>query len=155
MKVRDPQGRTWRVTRRWVPWRRRLRAPDTGPLDWATGLGDDPISAVIGIVLLVLALPFIILGLVVAFELVLLLLLIPFAALARVAFGAHWTIEARRGFTAWWEAPSGTWRESGERIRAVARAIEEGQLPPRTIDPPDDVPDATPDEAPNEAPNDA
>lgn len=26
MKVRDPEGRTWRVTRRWLPWRPRPRA---------------------------------------------------------------------------------------------------------------------------------
>ncbi|TNM40400.1 hypothetical protein FHP29_10095 [Nocardioides albidus] len=135
MKVRDPDGRTWRVTRRWVPWRRRLRElPDAGPLDGLNGLGDDPVSAIIAIVLLVLALPLVILALFVALELLLLLLLIPFAALARVAFGAHWTIEARRGFTIWWDAPSGGWRESGEQIRAVARAIHEGQPPPRTVE---------------------
>ncbi len=135
MKVRDPEGRTWRVTRRWVPWRRRLRTPDSGPVDGLNGLGDDPISAIIAIVLLILALPFIILTLFVAFEFVLLLLLIPVAALARVVLGAHWTVEARRGFTIWWDAPSGDWRESGERIRAVAAAIQEGQLPPRTVNP--------------------
>lgn len=134
MKVRDPEGQTWRVTRRWVPWRRRLRAPGSGPLDGLNGLGDDPISAIIAIVLLILALPFIVLALFVAFEFLLLLLLIPFAALARAAFGAHWTIEARRGFTIWWDAPSGSWRESGERIRSVAGAIQEGQLPPQTVD---------------------
>ncbi|MFD1246643.1 hypothetical protein ACFQ3F_02470 [Nocardioides ginsengisoli] len=144
MKVRDPEGRTWRVTRRWVPWRRRLKAPDSGPLDGLNGLGDDPVSAVIGIFLLILALPFIILALVVAAEFLLLLLLIPFAALARVAFGAHWTIEARRGFTIWWDAPSGGWRESGERIAAVAQAIERGELPPRTVRPPEDEPAAAP-----------
>ncbi|MBM7519032.1 hypothetical protein [Nocardioides nitrophenolicus] len=133
MKVRDPEGQTWRVTRRWVPWRRRLRSAGTGPLDGLNGLGDDPISAIIAIVLLILALPFVILALFVAFEFLLLLLLLPFAALARVAFGAHWTIEARRGFTIWWDARAGDWRTSGERIRAVAGEIAEGRLPPRTV----------------------
>ncbi len=116
-----------------MPWRRRLKAAGSGPLDGLNGLGDDPVSAIIAIVLLILALPFIILALFVAFEFLLLLLLIPFAALARVAFGAHWTIEARRGFTIWWDAASGGWRESGERIAAVSHAIQEGQLPPRTV----------------------
>jgi len=134
VKVRDPEGQTWRVTRRWVPWRRRLRSAGTGPLDGLNGLGDDPISAIIAIVLLILALPFVILALFVAVEFLLLLLLIPFAALARAAFGAHWTVEARRGFTIWWDAPSGDWRRSGERIRAVAGEIAEGRLPPRTVD---------------------
>ena len=133
MKVRDPQGQRWRVTRRWVPWRRRLRGVDSGPLDLVSGLGDDPISAVIAIVLVILALPFIAFSLVVAAELLLLLLLLPFAVLARVLLGRHWTIEARRGFTIWWDAPSGDWRESGERIRAGARSIAEGELPPRTV----------------------
>lgn len=133
MKVRDPGGQTWRVTRRWVPWRRRLKGLDSGPLDLATGLGDDPISAIIAIVLLILALPFIAFSLVVAAELLLLLLLLPFAVLARVLLGRHWTIEARRGFTIWWDAPSGDWRASGERIRAVAGAIARGDAPPRTV----------------------
>ena len=135
VKVRDPAGQTWRVTRRWVPWRRRLRGvdADSGPLDWGNGLGDDPVSAVLAILLLILALPFLLLALFVALEFLLLLLLIPFAALVRVAFGAHWTIEARRGFTLWWDAPAGGWRESGERIRALAHDIERGQLPPQTI----------------------
>ncbi|WP_418060052.1 hypothetical protein [Pimelobacter simplex] len=139
MKVRDPEGQTWRVTRRWVPWRRRLKGvdADTGPLDWGNGLGDDPISAVLAIVLLIIALPFILLGLFVALEFLLLLLLVPFATLVRVAFGAHWTIEARRGFSIWWDAPSGSWGESGRRIQDVARAIEEGDLPPRTVAPKD------------------
>lgn len=150
MKVRDPQGQTWRVTRRWVPWRRRLKdvGPDDSPLDWANGLGDDPISAVLAIILLVLLLPFLLLGLFVALELLLLFLLVPFATLVRVAFGAHWTIEARRGFTIWWDAPSGSWRESGRRIQDVARAIQEGDLPPQTVG------DVTPQPEP-EAPKDA
>lgn len=139
MKVRDPQGQTWRVTRRWVPWRRRLRGIDSGPLDLAGGLGDDPISAIVAIVLLVLALPFLALSLVVATELLLLLLLLPFAVLARVLLGRAWTIEARRGFTIWWDAPGGDWRASGEQIRAVAGAIQRGDLPRRTVGAEDDA----------------
>lgn len=84
---------------------------------------------------LIIALPFIVLALVVALEFLLLLLLVPFFALGRVIFGAHWTIEARRGFTIWWDAPAGTWRESGERIVAIAHEIERGELPPRTVHP--------------------
>jgi len=141
VKVRDPEGQTWRVTRRWVPWRRRIKGidADAGPLDWGSGLGDDPISAILGIILLIVALPFILLALFVALEFLLLLLLVPFAALVRAVFGAHWTVEARRGFTIWWDAPSGDWRESGERIRAVATAIQEGHLPPQTVGAPKDA----------------
>lgn len=133
MKVRDPQGQTWRVTRRWVPWRRRLRSAGTGPLDMATGLGDDPISLIILVVVLILSIPFLLLALLVWLELLLILLLLPIAVLARVAFGAEWIIEARRGFRAVWETQSGGWRESRERIMSVADAISRGQLPPQTI----------------------
>ncbi|MDP2773704.1 MAG: hypothetical protein Q8O61_09110 [Nocardioides sp.] len=75
MKVKDPSGQTWRVTRRWVPWRRRLKGflsnMPTGP-----GLGDDPVSLVIGVIFLVIMIPFFILALVAALELLLLLLLL-------------------------------------------------------------------------------
>ena len=132
MKVEDPSGQTWRVTRRWVPWRRRMKDVDLGS-GWGVpdlnGLGDDPISAVIAIVLLVLALPFILLGLVVAAEFLLLLLLLPVAVLARVLLGQKWTVEARRGFTIVWDAPAGDWQASGLRIHEVAEAIRRGELP--------------------------
>ncbi|GAB4013122.1 hypothetical protein [Nocardioides ultimimeridianus] len=133
MKVKDPSGQTWRVTRRWVPWRRRLTGMGdvSTPLDWgAGGLGDDPISAVIGIILLILALPFIVLGLIVAAEFLLLLLLLPLAVLGRALFGKAWTIEARRGFEIVWDAPAGDWQASGLRIHEVADAIRRGQTPP-------------------------
>ncbi|GAB2968244.1 hypothetical protein [Nocardioides montaniterrae] len=134
MKVKDPHGQTWRITRRWVPWRRRLTGlGDSGlstPLDWGSGLGNDPISAVIGVVLLILALPFIILGAVVAAEFFLLLLLLPFAALARVLFSKSWTVEARRGFEIAWDAPAGDWQASGIKIHEIADAIRQGNLPP-------------------------
>lgn len=133
MKVTDPDGQTWRVTRRWVPWRRRLKnKADLAP-DLPSGLGDDPVSAVIGLVLLVLALPFLLLALLVTLELLVLLLLVPFALLARVAFGRHWTIEARRGFTTVWEDPAGDWRASGTRIHEVAAAIRSGRLPRQNV----------------------
>jgi hypothetical protein len=93
VKVRSPDRTVWRVRRRWVPWRRRLRgALDSAP-DLGVGpLGDDP-----------------------------------------VIFGQHWTVEARRGWKPYWEAPSGDWQESGLRIHAVADAIRHGQLPPHTL----------------------
>ncbi len=130
MKVKDPTGQTWRVTRRWVPWRRQLRTVDGPDLSWVPSLGDDPISAILLVLVLILMLPFVVLALLVAAELLLLLLLLPVAVAVRVAFGRHWTIEARRGFAIWWDAPSGGWRESGARIRSVAAAISRGDLPP-------------------------
>lgn len=131
VKVTDPHGRTWRVTRRWVPWRRRLRG-DVGPgLDvLPSGLGDDPISMIILLVCLVVALPFLLLALLAGVELLLIVLLLPFAALGRVLLGRHWTVEAREGFTVRWEARSGDWQASGLVIHQVADAIRRGeQLP--------------------------
>lgn len=133
VKVKDPDGRTWRVTRRWVPWRRRLKGSLDGAPDVPIGLGDDPISAIIGVILLIILLPFLILALIAGLELLLLLLLLPFVLLGRVLFGTHWTIEARRGFEIWWDAPAGDWQASGVRIHEVARAIEAGDPPPPAL----------------------
>lgn len=134
MKVKDPTGQTWRVTRRWVPWRRRLKGvmgntPDIFP----SGLGNDPISAVIAIVVLIIAIPFLLLFLVAALEALLLLTVLPIALLGRVLFGRHWTVEARRGFGLWWEEPAGDWQASALRIADVARAIEQGSIPERNL----------------------
>lgn len=109
-----------------MPWRRRLKG-DVGPsIDIPSGLGDDPISAIILVVCLVIALPFLLVTLIAGIELLLVLLLLPFAVLARVGFGRHWTVEARKGFTIQWEARSGDWQESGVLIHDVADAIRTG-----------------------------
>ena len=132
MKVKDPTGQTWRVSRRWVPWRRRLKdvldvVPDT-PV-----LGDDPISLVIGGIILILMLPFLLLLVVAGLEFLLLLLVLPFAILGRVLFGQHWTIEARRGWHPTWEESAGDWAQSRQAIRDVATAIERGHWPPSNL----------------------
>lgn len=131
MTVTDPSGTTWRVSRRWVPWRRRLRDHDlpyrTPSLD---AVGDDPVSMVLGLVALVLVLPLVMISLLVALELLLLLLLLPLAVLARVVLGRHWRVEVRRGWTHVWEAPAGDWRASEQKIQEIADAITRGDLPP-------------------------
>lgn len=134
MKVRDPQGQVWRVTRRWVPWRRRLK----GTLDLAPdlpvgSLGDDPISAIVGIVFLIILLPFLVLALVAGLELLLVLLVLPFAVLARVAFGKHWHVEVRRGFKPVHEVEAGDWQDSGLRIHELAVLLERGESVPQTL----------------------
>lgn len=131
MKVQDPSGQTWRITRRWLPWRRRAQNIDTSDFsgfDLADG-ADDPISIVLFLVVGILFFPIILLGLLVAAELFLLLLLLPVAVLARAAFGKQWTIEARRGFSIVWDAPAGDWQASGLRIHEVADAVRRGELP--------------------------
>ena len=133
MKVKDPTGQTWRVTRRWVPWRRRLKGHVRGLDLIPSGLGDDPLSILILGVFLVIALPFVVLALIAGLELLLALLLLPFALVGRVLLGKHWSVEARRGFTIWWDAPAGDWQASGIRIHEVADDVRRGALPPRTV----------------------
>ncbi|MEJ7832992.1 MAG: hypothetical protein WKF79_08770 [Nocardioides sp.] len=133
MKVRDPSGQTWRVSRRWVPWRRRLTGVLDSMPDFPVALGDDPISLIIFVILLIVMIPFLILALIAGLELLLLLLILPFVLLGRVLFGRHWTVEARRGFTIWWDAPSGDWQASGIEIHAVADAIRHGCTPTQTV----------------------
>lgn len=131
MKVRDPHGETWRVRRRLLPWRRRVRRL-SGPNIDTPALGDDPISAIIGTFLLILFIPALIVALVIAVEFLVLVLLLPVALLIRVLFGHHWTVEVRRGWTLWWHQPSGDWSESGRRIASIAELLSRGQPPPRT-----------------------
>jgi hypothetical protein len=141
VKVRTPDGQTWRVSRRWVPWRRRTKGWVPRALDhvpsFPVTLGDDPVSTVIGAVFLVIALPFLVvalaIGLVALVELAAVLAVLPLALLGRVLLGRHWQVEARRGWQPYWEVEAGSWSASTERIHAVAAAIERGDLPPRTL----------------------
>lgn len=126
MKVKDPDGQTWRVTRRWLPWRRRMQHVDTS---WSFGNIDIDDGFLAGVVLFFLA-PVIVLALIVAAEFLLLLLLLPLAVLGRALFGKAWTIEARRGFEIVWDAPAGDWQTSGLRIHEVADEIRRGRTPP-------------------------
>ena len=96
-----------------------------------SGLGDDPISAVIGIIFLIIAIPFLVLGLIALVELLLVLLLLPVALVGRVFFGRHWVVEARRGFAMQWDERSGDWQTSGLRIHEVADRLRKGAGPPR------------------------
>lgn len=129
MKVMDPQGRTVRVHRRWLPWRRRVRdieGLDAGGLD---GSGDDPISLALALLGVLLLIPFV-LGLVLLVgELFLLVLLLPAVVLVRVLFRRPWTVEATsRGHVLWSEQVIG-WNESEARILDIAAVYERGEGP--------------------------
>ncbi|MBB3087349.1 hypothetical protein [Nocardioides albus] len=139
MKVRTPGGTVYRVSRRWVPWQRKSRrlSLDGLELPISPPSGDDPISAILMILWLVIAIPIIVVVVAVmlltGIELVLLLAVLPFAIGARVAFGRHWTVEVRRGFTPIHEERSGGWTASGVRIQELAREIESGSVPADTL----------------------
>jgi hypothetical protein len=126
--AQDPHGDRWTVKRRWLPWRRRFRGALTNAPDFPS-LGDDPVSIVIGIVLLIVMLPFLILALIGAIEIALVLLLLPFALLARVAFGRHWYVEVwlHRAFVEQYDG--GGFAASGELVRNLAAEIRAGRTP--------------------------
>ncbi len=127
MRFRDDRNVRWSVRRRWLPWRRRASVPDWGPGFDGGSLGDDPISAVIGIVLAVLMLPVLLLALVVGLEFLLLLLLVPVWAFLRVLFGLPWTVVTRRDGKIVHEEAVRGWRESAERIEAIAAQLRDGR----------------------------
>lgn len=132
MKVSDPTGQTWRVSRRWVPWRRRLK----GWLPEVFTLGSFDLG-IIGLVLFVLiGIPLLVFAALALVEILVLLAVLPFVLLARLAFGRAWVVHARRGYRIWWEADGGTWQASGVRIHEVAADIERGVLPVQNVDPP-------------------
>ncbi|WP_256838530.1 hypothetical protein [Ornithinimicrobium faecis] len=131
MKIKDPHGQTWRVTRRWVPWRRKLKGTWERMPELPSG--DDPISMILTVIMLILCLPVLILALVASLEFLLILLLLPFVILGRIIFGQHWTIEARLDWTPVWEEAAGSWSDSGRAIQDVATAIQRGHLPPHNI----------------------
>ena len=121
---------------------RDVDVPDVGWLPDLPDLpgGDDPVSAALSILLLVVFLPVLIVGLVLllvglafvlvaVLELLLLALLVPLVVLGRVAFGRKWVVEARRGFTPVHSEQAGDWQTSGLWIRQLADLIRQGDLP--------------------------
>lgn len=127
MKVTDPQGRTWRVSRRWLPWRRRTRLPDMPDLPVRSfGDGDDVISTAI---VMVIALPTLVMTAVALAEIALLVLLLPVLALGRVVLGRHWIVEVTSELRPVWEAEVGTWPQASRSIASMASGLEQGIYP--------------------------
>lgn len=129
MKVLDRHDRRWKVRRRWLPWRRRVRDVPDVPIDG--GIGDDPISMILGLIVLVVAIPALLVVLLVLAELLLLLVLLPVFVVVRLVLPVPWTIElwsrpARRRVLGWHlehEVPVRGWRASRERIRALSTEV--------------------------------
>lgn len=127
MKVEDPAGDTWRIKRRWLPWRRKVRDVPDVPVDGFFAGGDDPIGAIFAAIGLVLLLPVIIILAVMLAEVLLLLLLLPLWLAARALLGGRWPIEVWHG-----KALVGTesvkgWGPSRVRMHDIAEAIRLGR----------------------------
>ena len=128
MRVSSPDGTSYRIRRRWFPWRQRPRDVSDGSLDLA-GLADDPVSAIILFVVALVLLPVIGVAAVAFGEFLLLLLLMPFWVLARSIFGTPWIIEVKAAGTGLvhQEAVAG-WDASQRRIEELGREIAAGQV---------------------------
>ena len=135
MKVGSPDGATWRVGRRWLPWQPRRRGrpwDELAFLDFA-----DVGSLTVGLAVFLLTVAVIVLFpfIVLALELLLLVLVIPIHFAVRMLLGKPWTVYARRtppGRLLTWRVPG--WRRAGEVAQEVAAALERGQSDIRPAD---------------------
>jgi hypothetical protein len=133
VKIVTPAGETFRVHRRVLPWRRKIREkPEWDFLD-ALDVPDVDHLGVLGAILLVIgiviALPVVILALLVVGEVLLLLLLLPLFVLARVALKKPWIVEVtRRRKVVHAEAVVG-WGAAGKRVRALAGELRSAARP--------------------------
>lgn len=129
MKVVAYDGSTWRVRRRWLPWRRRVRDVPDMPVDLG-GLGDDPISMILMALGLMLLVPALIALILLLGEVLLLLALLPLFVLGRGLFGVPWTIEIRPERRLHSIERVRGWGNAGRRMDQVATALRLGQPVP-------------------------
>ncbi|VXB40152.1 hypothetical protein [Aeromicrobium sp. 9AM] len=128
MKVQDPEGQTWRVRRRWLPWRRKVRDVPDVPVDGMFTSGDDALSGIVAVILLIVLLPVIVLFAAMLAELLLLLLLLPLWLIVRAVTGGRWPIEVWRGKTYVGTDSVKGWTPSRVRMYDIAEAIRLGRL---------------------------
>jgi hypothetical protein len=141
--VTSPEGRTWIVRRRWVPWRLRFGRPWKPPRDsWRIvdflDIGEFfPFIGWVFALLLLALLVFLFLPIAVfLIELLIFLALAGLAAVGRVLFRRPWIIEAEsEGQIDRWRVAG--WGASGRAINEVAEALQAGQ---RTVIPSDAQP---------------
>lgn len=104
-----------------------MSTPDLGGGGFDLPGGDDPISAVLSVLVLIVLVPVLLFLVVVVGELLLALLLLPLVVLLRVAFGMPWTIEVLDGKgTLRHHEPVRGWTASGMRIRQLAAELSAG-----------------------------
>jgi hypothetical protein len=123
------------VRRQWFPWRLRRRqvdTSDTNPFDFidgADGLEGLVFGLVLGVVLLLFGGIILTVAIFASEALLLLLLLVPLFAIARILWVLPWIIEAKVGDTLLGVERVRGWRDSADRIRDIAAAYERGQDP--------------------------
>jgi hypothetical protein len=129
MSAPEPR-RQWRVRRRWLPWRRRIReVPDAPMLD--VPADDTGIGAIFFVIALILSIPALVVLALVVFELLALVLLLPLVVLARIVLPVPWRLEVssrsegRRigGWVLEREVPVAGWRASSARIHELREQL--------------------------------
>jgi hypothetical protein len=133
-KVTAPDGRQWKLGRRWMPGRRRVWRPkmrDTGDGSWVDFGGDDLgiVGAIVLAVIAVVVIAFLALILLnvvaLAIELIIIVVLLLGGIVGRVVFRRPWTIYAKTAGHEWQQRVVG-WRASGRAIDAAASRIASG-----------------------------
>ena len=128
-KVTAPDGREWKVGRRWLPWKPRFRGTDGPDIGDALAFDDLAGLAVLAfVVLLTLAILLLLPVVVLAVEVLLLLILAIAGLFSRVVLGHPWIVTAiHKGpppiENEW---PVKGFRNSGEKVEEVAAALERG-----------------------------
>ena len=128
VKVVDPAGETWRIKRRWLPWRPRLR-------DGAFELGTHVIDAADGFPFLLFLLGLVLIPVAVALavfvaEIALALLVVSILTFGRAIFIGRWPIEVFRGRALVHVDAARGWADSGRRMGEIVDGIRRGD-PPR------------------------
>jgi hypothetical protein len=134
MMVSALDGRAIEVRRQWFPWRLRKREVDIDGTDALNVIGgEDPAGFVFSLVLALVLILFggiIVTVVIFASELLLLIaLLAPLFAIARILWVLPWIVEATNGDTVLGRERVRGWRDSSERIQEIAAAYERGQDP--------------------------
>jgi hypothetical protein len=125
VKVEAPDGTTWKVGRQWFP-DRKLEL-DAGGLDFPGIDGLDDAFAIIGVVLLVIALAILLFTVIFPLlEIALIVVLAVLGVAGRVLFRRPWTVRARSKDRATIRRQVVGWRDSGELRDRLAAAIRDG-----------------------------
>jgi hypothetical protein len=135
VRISAPDGRTWKIGRRWFPRRRRLGRADVSDawpdfLDFDGGLDDlGVVGTIIAAVVLVILAVFLALVLfnviAIALELLLVILLLFAGVFSRVVLRRPWIVQARSGDMVL-EWPVVGWFPSRRKISAVAAQLRSG-----------------------------
>jgi hypothetical protein len=127
-------GRAITVRRRWFPWRLRKRKfdNDVNPLqfvDVAEGPGSLVAGIVLGLVFFVCGGIILTVAVLASEALLLVALVIPLLALARMLWILPWIVEATNGDTVLGTVAVRGWRDSQDQIHDIADAYRRGEDP--------------------------